>query len=122
MDVDWKKTLAELGWTVSEENDEVTRLQRLDMRQMTYLIGTPQIHIHYLDTEEPAKLVEICCHGCGTGMFVQYTATTDPKMLKVKDNFQQQHRGCPGVGGEMFCQLVRTKTYTLDLRQAPTTN
>lgn len=87
-----------------------------------YLAETPQIHIHYLHTDEEAgtqgfSRAELCCHGCGAAVVLTFAfPLPDGSLHRHLEAFTTEHRDCPDVGGAMLCPLARTSTVHLDLR------
>lgn len=95
-----------------------------------YLTESPQIHLHYLKTDDEAARdgwseTEICCHGCGVAVIIRFDmpsadveipADGDPRLCGEKERFQDRHRSCPMIGGAFLCPLERKSVSVIDLR------
>jgi hypothetical protein len=97
----------------------------------TYIIGAPQVHLHYCMDDDEAKkngygIVEFCCHDCGTATVVTYdvppkdvTAEGDSPILKqFRGDFETEHRNHKGLGDgyKILCSPFRKTTDFADLR------
>jgi hypothetical protein len=126
---DWIQRLNGAGWDVEEVAPGVVILERSDHGAVRFLKGTPHVHVHYLVTDDEAdaaggdSMAELCCHGCASALFVRFTlptgnATENPRIAKLRDEFQATHRDCFFIGGEILCPPARSTTATVDLREA----
>ncbi len=95
---------------------------------ITFLVDTPNVHLHYLATDEEAVTqgyshVELVCHACGKYIEVFHKLppkeVTDklandeglPELVKIRDDFEKKHKNCvpslnkPPLIGEIMPQL-----------------
>lgn len=99
----------------------------------TYIVGAPNVHLHYMRTDEQAKedaygVVEFCCHVCHHAVVMAYDvppkdltpAGLSPKMQEFRDQFETAHRPHTGLGEayKVLCPPARKGTDFLDLRPA----
>lgn len=97
------------------------------LMQVYAIDEAPQVHIHlltdddeYEDTGEGAY--EMCCHGCGTSVFVRYADFSPDTDGKIRDQFFAEHANCPDHGYEAWCPDIRTRFFTVDSRQGARRN
>ncbi len=82
------------------------------MNGITFLIDTPNIHIHMLTTDELADTqgysdVELVCHACGRYIKILHKLPLKgdpvlgkigddgvPRINKIRDDFEKQHKTC----------------------------
>lgn len=110
----------------------------LPIRKTTFWENGPHVHRHYLTTDEDSDLLgfaamELCCHGCGRAVVVKYVLPsleeTDRLLAALPEDergrglgkpralieqFQSDHVGCGGIGGNFLCPPARGKTQFLD--------
>ncbi len=82
------------------------------MSGITFLTNTPNVHFHYLSSDDLADIqgyshVELVCHACGKYIEVLHKlAKKDdpvwekigekgtPRGRQIRDNFEKQHKNC----------------------------
>lgn len=94
---------------------------------ITYEATAPQIHLHYRTSDDLAERqgygeVELCCHGCGTGVVLRYgfPGTVDHEgknmiLEAVRAFFREEHRTCVDRTGGTLCPPYRRLIGFLDL-------
>ena len=94
------------------------------LMEVDYMDGTPQVHLHFLTEDKEFEetgygRVELCCHGCGASVLVLYTdEEVKAKHLKIRNQFQTDHRFCPNRTYETSCPDYRRTSRLMDLRLA----
>lgn len=94
-----------------------------------FLEEHPQIHFHYIQSEETSKRVgygkiELCCHGCARSLIALYDLcaldgtppSSEEHQRALRNEFINSHLTCRNYGYNVDCPEWRRGVEFVDLR------